>query len=330
MAKQQERGKSIVLSHKPARVGVLFMSIVVMLAMVGVGSALWSEVMDITGLVQTGDVNVEFSLLDPPTFENDHGKDVADCDAVLSDNLLEVVIGGGYPSYECWVPFDVHNVGSVPVHVYHPQWLDLPPTEAVTFSVVDCYEEDTQLHAGEEIFCTLYIHVEQEASQNDSYVFNGFLEARQFNEPRDAIIDADGTMSRFSGDPTYREVVDGDPLTAFPTGFSDEGLDWFTVGDCEWTFGDDLHVEDPASHPGALRNGIHDDGLDPLVLDWDNSLDTDPAVEQVDVDLETGTTFTGCAGVDPKIKFFDADLSGFWDDGEDLVLDINLDGIFNG
>ena len=323
------------LSHKPARVGVLFMSIVVMLAMVGVGSALWSEVMDISGTVQTGDVNVEWSL--GLIEENDHGKDVAACDAVLTENFLEIVIGGGYPSYECWIPFDVHSVGTVPVHIYHPQWTVLPPSEAVTFSVVDCYEEDTQIHQlgsgvfPEEAFCTLYIHVEQAAAQNDTYVFAGFLEARQFNEPRDAIIDADGTISRFSGDPEYREVADGDPLTAFPTGFSDEGLDWFTVGDCLWTFGDDLHVEDPASHPGALRNGVHDDGLDPLVLDWDNSLDTDPAVEHVDVDLETGSTFTGCPfGGDPKIKFFDANGSFFWDDGEDLVLDINLDGIFNG
>lgn len=317
------------LSHKPARVGVLFMSIVVMLAMVGVGSALWSEVMDIGGLVQTGDVDVEFSLLDPPTFENDHGKDVADCSAVLSDNLLEVVIGGGYPSYECWVPFDVHNVGSVPVHVYHPQWLVVPPTEAVTFSVVDCYEEDTQLHQDDEVFCTLYIHVEQEAEQNTPYEFLGVLEARQFNEPRDAIVDADGTLSRFSGDPTFRDVMDGDPLTSWPTGGGFEGIDVFdTDGSMSWTFGDDIHVEDAATHPGAIRNGVHDDGLDPNVLDWDDSLDSTPGAEVVSCDLEGGAFCTGTLLTD--LTFFDANGDGVWNDGEDIVLDLNGDGIFNG
>lgn len=318
------------LSHKPARVGVLFMSIVVMLAMVGVGSALWSEVLDISGLVQTGDVDVEWSI--ESVVENDHEKDVGACDATIDGDLLEIIIGGAYPSYECFVEFDVDSVGTVPVHVYHPQWLVVPPTDAVTFSVIDCYDENFQLHQGDRAFCTLYIHVEQEAEQDAAYEFVGFLEARQFNEPRDAIVDADGTLSRFSGDPTFREVVDGDPLTPFPTPpIGNEGLDWFdTDGTCTWTFGDDLHVEDGATHPGALRNGVHDDGLDPLVLDWDNSLDTDPAVEQVDVDLETGTTFTGCPGPDPMLKFFDANGSMFWDDGEDLVLDLNGDGFFNG
>lgn len=317
------------LSHKPARVGVLFMSIVVMLAMVGVGSALWSEVMDISGTVQTGDVNVEWSLGD--IFENDHGKEVAECDALLSENLLEIVIGGGYPSYECWVSFDVHSVGTVPVHIYHPQWTVLPPTEAVTFSVVDCYEEDTQLHPDEQAFCTLYIHVEQEASQSDTYVFEGFLEARQFNEPRDAIIDADGTISRFSGDPEYRDVQDGDPLTGFPTGGFIEGIDTFDKdGSGGWTFGDDIHVEDPTTHPGALRDGLHQSGpefFDPPVLDWDNSL-ADPDVEVVSCDLETGSFCTGSMVTD--VKFFDANGDGFWNDGEDLVLDLNGDGIFNG
>ena len=52
-------------------------------------------------------------------------------------------------------------------------------------------------------------------------------------------------------------------------------------GDGAWTFGvagDDLHVEDPATHPGAIREGTHDDGLDPLVLDYDGSLDQPPTV----------------------------------------------------
>ncbi len=315
------------LSHKPARVGVLFMSIVVMLAMVGVGSALWSEVLDISGTVETGNVDVEFSIGDIE--ENDHGKEVADCLARLDENLLQIFILGGYPSYECWVPFDVHNVGSVPVHIYHPQWTVLPPTEAVTFSMVRCYEEDTQLHFDEQAFCWLYIHVEQEALQGETYVFEGFLEARQFNEPRDAIVDADGTLSRFSGDPTFRDVKDGDPLTTWPTAGGVEGIDLFdTDGSASWTFGDDIHVEDSRTHPGAIRNGVHDDGLDPNVLDWDNSLDSTPGAEPVSCDLEGGAFCTGTLLTD--LKFFDANGDGKWNDGEDIVLDLNGDGFFNG
>lgn len=308
------------------------MTLVIALALIGVGSALWSEHLLIDGIVQTGDVDVVMSL--EGVVENDHGKDVAECDATFHelDNGLSVVIGGAYPSYECWVEFDVHSAGTVPVHIYHPTWTLLPPPEAVTFSLVNCYEEDTQLHQFGEAYCTLYIHVEQEAAQNELYEFAGFIDARQFNEPRDAIIDADGVASRFSGsgDPAFVEVVDQSPLTTFPTGGYVEGLDWFdTDGTCTWTFGDDLHAEGSA-HPTAIRDGWHDDGRDPLVLDWDNSLDTDPAIEQVDVDLETGTTFTGCAGPDPLVKFFDTSGNGYWDAGEDLVLDLNNNGVFDG
>ena len=167
-------------------------------------------------------------------------------------------------------------------------------------------------------------------------MFEGFVEARPFNEPRDAIIDADGTVTRFSGSgmPAYVEVAAGDPLVSFPTGIWDEGLDWFdTDGTCTWTFGDDLHVEDPDRHPGAIRDGWHDDFLDPLVLDWDNSLNLPPSGfpsgERVDVDLETGSTFTGCAGPDPLVKFFDTNGNGYWDDGEDIVLDLNGNGVFD-
>jgi len=314
---------------------VLFLVLVVALAMVGIGSALWFQLLSIDGVVQTGDVAAQLSV--ESVVENDDDlpdeKNVADCDAVLNatSDGLEVTIGGAYPSYECWVEFDVHSIGSVPVHIYHPTWTTLPPPEAVTFSLLGCYEEDTQIHEGEKALCTLYLHVEQEADQNARYVFEGFVDARQFNEPRDAIVDADGTLTRFSGNgfAANIQVAPGDTLTAWPTGGFDEGLDWFdTDGTCTWTFGDDLHAEGSA-HPTAIRDGWHDDFLDPLVLDWDWSLDMTPGAERVDVDLETGSTFTGCAGPDSALMFFDANGDTYWNDGEDIVLDTNGNGVFD-
>lgn len=142
------------------------------------------------------------------------------------------------------------------------------------------------------------------------------------------IIDADGSLSRFEGVPASVEVAVGDPLTAWPTGRFNEGLDMFdTDGSASWTFGDDLHVEDPVTHPGAIRDGVHNDFLDPLVLDVDNSLDTTPGSEPVDCDMETGTFCpTGLPG---NISFFDSlHPDGFWNDGEDIILDLNGDLVF--
>ena len=142
------------------------------------------------------------------------------------------------------------------------------------------------------------------------------------------IVDADGTLSPLSGVPGAVEVAIGSALTSWPTGFDDEGIDWFDNDDsCTWTSGDDLHVEGIA-YPTALRDALHDDNpdyIDPVVLDIDGSFFDG---QQVDVDLESGSAFTGCPGVDPLLKFHDANGITNWDDGEDIVLDLNGDNIF--
>jgi hypothetical protein len=145
------------------------------------------------------------------------------------------------------------------------------------------------------------------------------------------IIDADGSVSPGRGLPAFIDpgLVVGMTLSSWPTGFHVEGIDWFdNDGSCTWTFGDDLHVEGPA-HSTASRNALHDSNppiVDPVVLDLDGSFFDG---QQVDVDLETGSAFTGCPGVDPLLMFHDADGNTFWDNGEDIVLDLDSDGIFN-
>jgi hypothetical protein len=141
------------------------------------------------------------------------------------------------------------------------------------------------------------------------------------------IIDLDGSATPGVG--STQEVAILDTIRGWPTGAYVEGIDWFdNDGDCTWTFGvDDLHVEGSA-HPTALRDGWHDNNasyIDPMVLDQGTPL-ADGA--QVDVDLETGTTFTGCSGPDPLMKFYDTNGNGFWDDGEDIVYDTNNDNVF--
>lgn len=146
----------------------------------------------------------------------------------------------------------------------------------------------------------------------------------------DSYIDVDGQATTGRGIPEGINVQVGDPLTSWPTGFALAGLDWFdNDGNCVWTLGDDLHEEDPAVCPTALRDGLYTSNAnnqDCVVLDLDASL-TDG--QQVDVDLESGTSFTGCPGPDPELKFHDRDSDGFYDDGEDIVLDVNGNGIFD-
>ena len=144
----------------------------------------------------------------------------------------------------------------------------------------------------------------------------------------DSFIDVDGIATTGRGVPLGINVQFGDALSSWPTGFYTEGLDWFdNDATCTWTLGDDLHLEDPAGAcTTAIRNGVHEVGADCPLLDLDGSFFNG---QQVDVDLETGTTFTGCPGPDPFVKFYDMNGNGFYDNGEDIVFDGNNDGIFN-
>jgi hypothetical protein len=144
----------------------------------------------------------------------------------------------------------------------------------------------------------------------------------------DQFIDVDGIVTPGRGLPGGINVSVGKPLTPWPTGFYNEGLDWFdNDGSCTWTLGDDLHLEDGSgSCVTGIRNGFHEVGFDCVVLDLDASFFEG---QLVDVDLETGTSFTGCLGPDPLLRFYDANGNGFYDNGEDIVLDANSNGVFD-
>lgn len=138
----------------------------------------------------------------------------------------------------------------------------------------------------------------------------------------DTIIDADGTASPGSGVPGAVEVSCGDALIPLNSTPNFAGLDHFdNDSDFAWTFGpagDDIHLEDPTAGtcPTALRNAVYDLGFDCVVLDIDGSL----------VDGQPVRCDNAC---DPLMSFRDNDGNGFYNDGEDLVLDANGNGIFD-
>ncbi|HSF27848.1 MAG TPA: hypothetical protein VLA53_02345 [Nitrosopumilaceae archaeon] len=144
----------------------------------------------------------------------------------------------------------------------------------------------------------------------------------------DQCIDGDGVATSGTG---AFSIIKGASLVTWPTGGGSEGIDWFdTDTSGTWTLGDDLHAEDPAgSCPTAVRNGFHDIGMDCKVLDLDSSL---IGGEAVSCDLEVGAFCSAAHLTDLSttgIKFEDSNTSTMWDSGEDIILDVNGDGIFN-
>ncbi len=145
--------------------------------------------------------------------------------------------------------------------------------------------------------------------------------------PADRCVETDGTMTTGHGIPQGVDVPLGAPLTAFPVGPPNgSGLSMFDNDSNQaWTFGpggDDLTLEGPAFCPTAINNGAYDAGADCIVFDGNNDL-VDGTVESCDLE-----TAAGCmAPLPAPLRYYDGNINNAWDNGEDIVLDLNNNGI---
>lgn len=168
-------GKSGMLNHRPVRIGILFGVLILALAAIGVGSALWSETLTIDGDVTTGNVDVEFDFV----FTDDLGAE-GECSHTGAPNELTVTMANVYPTYECHLQFDVRNDGSIPVLVDEPVWV-MPPEITVTSNF--CYGDDFPLPApGWTGACNVTFTV-GDVAQDSMYEFDGSVFAEQVTLP---------------------------------------------------------------------------------------------------------------------------------------------------
>ncbi|HMK08144.1 MAG TPA: hypothetical protein VK449_03840 [Anaerolineales bacterium] len=150
------------------------------------------------------------------------GKDVAHCTAELVNTGeypdlendgpqgMLVTIRDAYPSFNCFIRWDVTNAGSVPIKIHTPKAYAVTPggnlllTGGVTyggnygqaaggyiyhlnswppvFPTGTCYTNDTQLHTNEQAECNLHFHLGQLAEQGADYQFLVEVFAHQWNE----------------------------------------------------------------------------------------------------------------------------------------------------
>jgi hypothetical protein len=198
----------------------LAMLLILALATVGVGYGLWSQVLIIEGTVNTGEMDAGLSIkeidelydfnancpagggysigqdCDDDGFLNDdwewEDKDVAECSAELIDAYtMEVTLSNAYPSYNCFIQWDVHNSGTIPIHIYHPDYFYKGVYTGSAINVPElhvngwppgCFGDLTQLHPREEVTCNLHIHVNQPAEELSTYTFQVRVFTRQWNE----------------------------------------------------------------------------------------------------------------------------------------------------
>ena len=193
-------------TKKSLPIGTLIMVLIVALALLSVGYALWSETLTITGTVYTGEVDVEFSTYPEEECVDVNGiqvcpepteKELAaectvewlgpDADSNGDDGADQLVVNivGMYPSWHCKVKFDVTNTGSVPVHVKWPvATTAIPEWVAADFST--CYQENVQLHQGDTTgICEIDIHFTNDQAPPEAsgpITFGWEILAHQWNE----------------------------------------------------------------------------------------------------------------------------------------------------
>ena len=186
------------MSRKSLPVITITFIMVLVLATAGVAYGLWSEELVIDGVVETGEVDVAFSgpyafeyvrdMNNRITIEPEVKDYAAECYARAydydpgSDGMegIDINVTGAYPGYICLVYFDIHSLGSVPVHVTQPYSVDAP--EWVQMHA--CFPNWVQLHNGDSVWGYFWIEFDNFDGVNelDEYTFHFDVDAWQWNE----------------------------------------------------------------------------------------------------------------------------------------------------
>ena len=150
----------------------LFTALILALSMSGIAYAHWSEVLTITGVVETGEVCLEFTDV---YVEIDQDKEVAsveydliDTDGDGSYDKLELDLLNTYPCCWIYIEIDIHNCGSIPVHLTDWGFTSVVDPDGLLPFIDECYWVDgpdgfpPQIHPCETITIYKYIHIMQE------------------------------------------------------------------------------------------------------------------------------------------------------------------------
>lgn len=103
----------------------------------------------------------------PGSLDPGYTKDVASCTTVVSEDVVDVLITNGYPSYICTFTVDIKNTGLLPIKL-DGLGFDVPSVLTVT-DLTD--NAGIELPVGETDTERFSVHVEQPSNQEDTYTF---------------------------------------------------------------------------------------------------------------------------------------------------------------
>jgi len=157
----------------------MFLSTAIALAFVGVSYAAWADDIAMSGTIYTGTVDIgwsEYGVVAPP---------YSTIVTSITGDTLYITIYNAYPCVDYVINFDIHCIGSVPVHFPSDFAFtaDYPGTIAITpypgYNPI--YWTSTILTQGASWYGTLTIHLAEDAVQGGTYHFTATITGQQYN-----------------------------------------------------------------------------------------------------------------------------------------------------
>jgi len=164
------------------KIGLLALALVLALGTMGVGYAMWFEDLYINGIVNTGNLDANWSIMDYGDDEDvAAGKNYSSIFAEIQGDTLLVTVTNAYPCINYFVNFDVDNAGTIPFHVCQ---LDCTGTIGFPGTLEITQPVPIQVHPGEHALGTISIHLDNayDPQELTPYTFSCALRVVQYNE----------------------------------------------------------------------------------------------------------------------------------------------------
>jgi len=149
----------------------------------GVGYALWFDVLYIEGTVETGELDADWIITG---YEDTESKDwVSWIEAYVDGKTLYVTINNAYPDVWYYVYFDIYNSGTIPLHVcgFNYDISNVGPGVGLYYWDAD----PLQVHPGDSASAGIAIYLDNNTVQNSTHTFTFEYVNVQYNEPCPAV-----------------------------------------------------------------------------------------------------------------------------------------------
>jgi len=176
----QEEKRRVKNKMDTKKLAGIFALLTIALGMAGYAYATWYKYLYIEGQVNTGTLEVGWSI-DGARDTEPSNKDYSNITGYIEDDTLYVTVENAYPCIDYYLDINIYNSGTIPVHVYFGQMTgDLVGTVEVVGLPTGEY---VQIHPDETWYGTIHVHLAQEAQQGYTYHFGMDVYVVQWNEP---------------------------------------------------------------------------------------------------------------------------------------------------